>query len=312
MNFLNGVFKICLISSIIFFSEVTYAIKVYGFGERVRNYEFCKNTKLRTIINDIFQQELNLSYAIDKNRYFDREIIVFRKGTVFVIDGNVQEDFSFPLQCGDVCYFRRSVSYFKQLKKETYKNNPIISVYPFYKYTLKRKLSLSEKYNRNASTEDFNDHFLIYNELLNRCSTEERASILVGKSKCDNEIPKIIIDLLTENETAENITPYCFRILNTKTGEIKCLSLFNNIIIKQNLNNASLYRYLITKNSTELHLDAIHVDYIDRIARALFLSKDEIITHIDLEYSESIKVYVNCKHEKRIYEINKNKIMQIE
>ena len=37
------------------------------------------------------------------------------------------------------------------------------------------------------------------------------------------------------------------------------------------------------------------------------LSKDEIITHIDLEYSESIKVYVNCKHEKRIYEINKNK-----
>ena len=39
---------------------------------------------------------------------------------------------------------------------------------------------------------------------------------------------------------------------NTKTGEIKCLSLFNHIIIKQNLNNASLYRYLITKNSTEL------------------------------------------------------------
>ena len=62
----NGQFscllRICFLLIVITFSETVQAVTVYGFGERVCHYECGENMTLRTIVGDILQKEINLSY----------------------------------------------------------------------------------------------------------------------------------------------------------------------------------------------------------------------------------------------------------
>ena len=297
---------------VIFCANVSCAITVYGFGEKVRSYKYIKGITLRNIVDDIFQKELNLSYAIDRKIYFSNEIEIFRKGTVFIVDGNVRKEESFPLQEGDICYFRREVSYFNKLSNKTSKKSTsILSVYPFYRFTLERKLHLAEKFNINTSTDDFKDHYLIYRELLRiypiKYSEEPFTSALKNEKNTFSNQKGVLFGKLY----LEIVTPYCVRVLNMKTREIKCITAFKNSHTRFRFRDIKDFSQYLTKklnhSKSYINADELNVEALDFLAKKLYLNEKEKITGAKLESNGEIKVNVCLPNKTRIYAIKQNK-----
>ena len=305
------ILRIIIFFIVIFFANVLCAVTVYGFGEKARSYKYIKGITIRNIVDDIFQKELNLAYAIERKIYFNNEIKVFRKGTVFIVDGNARKEASFPLQEGDICYFRRELSYFNKLNdKHSDESHSILSIYPLYRFTLERKLHHAEKFNINTSTDDFKDHYLVYKELLRnypiKYCTEPFMPILKDKGNSFHNKNGVLLG----NLYWEMLTPYCARVLNLKTREIKCIPSIENSIARSRFRNTNdLSQYLKESKNSKSYINANNIDIeaLDFLAKKLYLNEKEKIISIKLESNGEIKVSVCLSKYTKMYVIKPNK-----
>ena len=106
------------------------------------------------------------------------------------------------------------------------------------------------------------------------------------------------------------LTPYCARVLNLKTREIKCIPSIENSIARSRFRNTNdLSQYLKESKNSKSYINANNIDIeaLDFLAKKLYLNEKEKIISVKLESNGEIKVSVCLSMNARMYVIKPNK-----
>ena len=112
--------------------------------------------------------------------------------------------------------------------------------------------------------------------------------------------------VLFRNLYWEMVTPYCARVLNLKTREVKCIPSIENSNARFRFRNTNdLSQYLKKSKNSKSYINANNIDIeaLDFLAKKLYLNEKEKIISVKLESNGEIKVSVCLSMNARMYVI---------